>query len=104
MHWMFVVAAVFGQAALADEPGPDAKTLGITEAVVSYCAKVDPKAASHYQERIKKVAQGAGEERLAKLRLTDEYQKAHASVDDFVDKIDERNSKKFCADPHEQKK
>jgi hypothetical protein len=86
------------RAAVADEPTPDARALGITEAIVGYCSKVDPSSAAVYRERIRMVAENASEEQLAKLRQSDEYQRAHASVDEFVAKVDEHNSRKVCAE------
>ena len=87
----------------AQEPAPDAKALGLAEALFSYCAKADPSSSARYQAKIKAVAQGAGEDILAKVRLSDEYVKAHAAVDDFVAKVDERNAKKVCMEPPAQK-
>jgi hypothetical protein len=103
-NWILAIAAVLTQAALGEGSAPDPKALGITEAVVSYCVKVEPSSAPQFQERVKGVAQGATEDQLAKVRLTDEYEKAHASVDDFVAKVDERNSKAFCTRQMAQKK
>jgi hypothetical protein len=89
---------VLAKAAVANEPAPDARALGITEAIVSYCSKVDPASAAHYKERIRLVADNASEEKLARLRQSEEYQRAHASVDEFVAKVDEHNSRKVCAE------
>jgi hypothetical protein len=99
-----IFSLLLGQAAMADQAVPDARALGITEAVVSYCSKVDPKATAHYQERIRLLANGASEEQLARLRQSDEYQKAHASVDDFVAKVDEHNARKVCAESPQRNK
>lgn len=103
--WMPATLAVcvFMPMAQAQE-APDPKALGLTEALFSYCAKVDPPSAARYQERIKAVAQGASDDILSKVRLSDEYQKAHAAVDDFVAKVDEHNSKKVCLEPPAPKK
>jgi hypothetical protein len=87
---------LLGQSALAGELPPDAKALGIAEAISSYCAKVDPSAAPQYRDKVKLVAKGASDEVLAKVRKSDEYQKAHQSVDDFVGKVDEHNVGKVC--------
>jgi len=98
-----VVAAVLGvfmaPLAPAQEPAPDAKALGITEALLSYCARVDPTAAPRFQERVKSVAMGASDDVLARLRQSEDYMKAHAAVDDFVAKVDEHNAKKVCMEP-----
>ena len=99
-HRIVVLAGALGlaQFAQAEEPVPDPKALGTTEAILSYCAKVDPSGASKYQERVKLVAQGASEKALDEVRKTDEYQQARASVDDFLAKVDEHNAKKVCSE------
>ena len=93
-----LVAAVLAPAN-AQEPAPDPKALGLTEALFSYCAKADPPSAARYKEKIKAAEQRASDEILAKVRQSDEYLKAHAAVDDFVAKVDEHNSKKVCMEP-----
>ena len=72
--------------------------LGTTEAILAYCAKIDPASESKYRERIKLVTQGASDEELAKARKSDGYQEAHQSVDDFVAKTDEHHAMKACSD------
>jgi len=95
---MFVLAAVaVSGLALAGEPVPDAKPLATVEAILDYCAKVDPAAAERYQEHVKLVAQGASEETLAKVRKSNEYQQAHGEVDEFLAKVDPHNAKKVCS-------
>ena len=37
----------------AAEPLPNAKSLAMTEAILSHCSKVDPAAARNYQKRVK---------------------------------------------------
>jgi hypothetical protein len=99
-HRILVLASALGlaQFALAEEPAPDARALATTEAILSYCAKVDPAGASKYQERVKLVAQGASEKALDEVRKSDEYQQARASVEDFLAKVDEHNAKRVCAE------
>ena len=107
MSWVALLACC-GLAApmgvFADSPGPDPHTLAITEAILSYCTKVDPAAAARYQEKVKQLVQGASDEALAKVRSSDEYQRARASLDDFVSKVDEHNAKRVCTNdlaPHQ---
>ena len=99
-HRILVLTGALGlaQFALAEEPAPDARALATTEAILSYCAKVDPASASEYQERVKLIAQGASEKALDEVRKSAEYQQAHASVDDFLAKVDEHNAKKVCSE------
>ncbi len=84
--------------AMAEEPAPDPKVLGTTEAILAYCAKVDPSGASKYQARVQLVTQGASDETLARVRQAGEYQQARDSVDEFVAKIDEHNAMKVCSE------
>ena len=81
----------------ADGPGPDPRALAITEGILSYCTKVDPAAAVKYQETVKQLVQGTSDEALSKVRSSDDYQRARASVDDFVSKVDEHNAKRVCS-------
>jgi hypothetical protein len=106
LHRLLVLCGTvaLAQLALADPAAPDAKALGISEAVLSYCARVVPSVAAKYQERVKRVAQGASAATLAKVRNSDEYRKAHASVDDFVGKVDEHNAKVVCSESVAQSK
>jgi hypothetical protein len=90
-----LVAPTLTQAAAQ---APDAHALGVTEAILSYCAKIDAPAAAEYGQRAKALAQGASEETLAKMRAGDEYQKAHQSAEDFVAKVDAHNAKRVCSE------
>lgn len=95
---VFVFAAILLPGlALADDTLPDARSLATVEAILDYCAKVDPPAASKYQDQIKLMAQGANDDELAKVRKSDEYLQQHASMDEFLAKVDEHNAKKVCA-------
>jgi hypothetical protein len=99
-HGLLLALALLGMGtAAADQaPQPPARALGIAEAVVSYCSKVDPAALAQYQAMVKAVAPDASDQALAKLRQSEDYVKAHASVDDFVAKVDEHNAKKVCTE------
>ena len=90
--------AVLAGAALvrADGKGPDARTLGITEGILTYCTKVDPPSAVKYRERIKLLVEGASDATLVAVRNSDAYLKARESMDDFISKVDEHNAKRVC--------
>jgi hypothetical protein len=47
---------------------------------------------------IRQLVQGAGQQQLAEVRKSDEYQKAYDSVVDFTAKSDQHNAKQFCAE------
>jgi hypothetical protein len=92
--------ACCGPAALtlaqADGQAPDARALGIAEAVLDYCAKVDPSSAARVRERIKRLTAGASHEALARVRNSDDYHRAHDSEGNFLGKVDAKNAKRVC--------
>jgi len=98
-----VIAAIFAAlvqvapAASADEK-PDARALGVAEAMQAFCARVEPSVPSMYEGKIRRMVQGVGKQEIARVRLTDEYRQGHASADEFVAKIDEHNFGKACAE------
>lgn len=83
--------------AQAEELVPDAKSLATTEAILDYCAKLDPAYASNYQKRVQLVTQGASAEALSKVRKTDEYQQTHDSIVESLAKVKEQDAKKACS-------
>jgi len=102
MKWFKVVlislVCVLPTLALAEAEAPDAHALGLTEAILNYCSNADPSSAGKYQEQAKRLAHGANDETLAKVRNSDDYRKAYDSVDDFVSKVDQRNAQRVCAE------
>jgi hypothetical protein len=76
----------------------DARTLGMAEAVLDYCAKNDPTGGAKVRARLKQLVQGASQEALAKTRKSREYQSAHDSEVDFLSKVDARNAHRVCAE------
>jgi hypothetical protein len=94
---LLACAALAGPApVLADSTAPDARMLGITEGILTYCTKVDPPSAVKYRERIKLLVQGASDATLVQVRNSDAYLKARESMDDFISKVDEHNAKRVC--------
>ena len=82
----------------AGEPALNAKELGIVEAVLNICGKVDPAAATKLQERIAELTKGASNDAVARARAGDEYQKAYDSMQQLVGTGDESNAKKVCSE------
>jgi hypothetical protein len=85
--------------AQADPQTPDARALGITEAMLDYCAKAYPSSAVKFQYQITRLTQGASAETLAKVRGSKEYHRAHDAEGDFVGKVDPHNAKRVCSKP-----
>jgi hypothetical protein len=87
-----------GAAATAsDRKAPDPRALGVTEALLDYCAKSDPTDAAKVHNRLKRLMQGASKEALADVRKSSEYQSAHDSEVDFIGKIEPRNAHRLCS-------
>lgn len=85
--------------ALADVQGPDPKELGVTEALLDYCAKAYPESAVKFQYEITRLTQGASAQALARVRSSEPYRRAHDAESDFVSKVDPRNAKRTCSKP-----
>ena len=97
-------ALALAQSVLADEPTLSAQALGTVEGIVNFCAQVDPKAATRYQEQVKLLVQGAPEETVAEVRMSDAYRQAYDSVADAVSKGAERDAMKACRESLAQNK
>jgi hypothetical protein len=91
-------AIALSSIAWAEEPLPNARALGTVEALLSFCAKVDSGSAAKYREQLKVITHGATEKVLAEVRKKDDYQQAHALVDESVGKIDQTSAKKVCSE------
>lgn len=90
-------AAVLPLLAHADESTFDGRVLGATEAVLDYCAKIDPSSADQYRQQLKLMLHGATDEVLAKARDTDDYKQARATAEDSLSKLDEKDAKETCS-------
>ena len=76
---------------------PDARLLARSDALVSFCTKADPGAATKYKEQGKRIVQGKNAAAVTRVRNGDEYRKAHGLISEFLDKVDERNAKRACS-------
>jgi hypothetical protein len=104
LKWILALAACSGcvaapSLAQADGQGPDPRTLGLTEALLDYCAKAYPESAVKFQYEIARLTQGASAEILAKVRNSEPYRRAHDAESDFVSRVDPRNAKRTCSRP-----
>ena len=107
---LLLASGVFVLPADADAPAPaapavaakahslNAHDLGIAEARLRFCGRVDPAAEPKLKEKVKLLMQGESRETLDRIRRSEEYRKAHGSVDAFAAKIDEHNYKRFCSE------
>jgi hypothetical protein len=90
-------AAVQSAGAAPGAPSVNARALGMSEAMLDYCAKNDPPGAAKVRARLRRLAQGAGKEALAEARNSTEYHRAHDTEVDFISKIDSHNAHRLCS-------
>ncbi len=82
---------------LAEETAPDPRTLGMAEAILNYCARLDPAAAAKYQQQGKLLLQDASKKVLENVRRSSEYQQAYDAANESVAKLDEHEAKQVCS-------
>jgi len=75
----------------------DARALGVTEAVLDYCATNDPVGAAKVRARLKRLTQGTSLQAQAQARGSREYRSAHDAEVDFVGKVDPHNAHRICS-------
>jgi hypothetical protein len=79
------VAIGFGPWALAEEPAsPNPRALGTAEAILNTCARLDPKHAAQYHERVVAVSQGASSESVAEVRKRAAYKQAYDAATESI--------------------
>jgi hypothetical protein len=83
--------------ASAGEAVPDARVLGLAEAMLNYCAKADPPAAAGQRERIKHLVGDASWKTLVAVRHSPEYRQAYDSETDFVGMVASHNVHRLCS-------
>jgi hypothetical protein len=81
----------------ADAWTPDARALGVSEAILGYCSKAYPSSTEKYQLQVARLTRGASPETLTKVRASDDYRRARAAEEDFVSQVDPHNAKHICA-------
>ena len=85
----------------AGEPVLKAQELGIMEAVLNICGKVDPAAARNLRERIEELTQGLSHDAVARMRASNEYRNAYDSLQQLAgagdERNDDRNARKLCS-------
>ena len=101
MAWGWCAVPALAQ---ADGPAPDARQLGITEAMLDYCAKAYPSSTVKFQYQVTRLTKGTSAESLSNVRSIEPYRRAHEAEADFIGKVDPRNAKKVCSKPLVAKK
>jgi hypothetical protein len=70
--------------------------LGKLERTLSYCAEVNPNAASEYQELSKRLLQGVPEKDLSEARATAEYRDSYDSTGAELATVSKDEATKAC--------
>lgn len=91
------VPAAQPAAAAPDAVPLSARTLGLGEALLEYCAQNDPAGAAKVRARLKQLTQGEAKEALAEARRSPEYLRARDSERTFVSKVDPHNAHRVCS-------
>jgi hypothetical protein len=94
---LLVGVGVGAQGAVAKDAGPDPKILGTTEAILTYCGKLNPSLTEKSQEQIQQLTRGASDEAIAEVRKSEEYRQAREAVDEALEGVDEKEALKACA-------
>ena len=81
---------------LADDAAVDARAWANIDAILAYCANLDPSNAAKYVERGKLMAQGVDEKALSKIRKSDEYHHVYAAMTDQAKKSDPETVRGGC--------
>ena len=81
-----------------DTQALQARSLGIWDRVVQYCASSDPVAAAKLRGKVDELTKGLSNQQIADLRQSDEYHSAHTWMDGFVSQVDEHNTKRLCSE------
>lgn len=75
----------------------NARTLGLGEALLDYCAQNDPASAAKVRAQLQRLVQGMSKEALAEARKSAEYLSARDSERNFVSKVDPHNAHRVCS-------
>jgi len=81
--------------ALAELP-VNGQALGSVQGTVDFCAQLDPASAATYQGFPKLIVQGTAEEEVEKVRRSDEYKEAYASVSAQLKDIPKEQAIESC--------
>jgi hypothetical protein len=88
-------SAAAPQLAMAEMPSPQA--LGIVQAILTYCAQVDPKEAALYQAQWKLVVGHASQQQLNSIEGSTGYKQGYDLISGQLSKTSKEDSAKACA-------
>lgn len=93
----FCVAAALAPLVLADEAAPSPPALGMTEATLDFCARINPQSADQYWQHGKRLLQGVPEKTAAEIRKSEEYRQAYDSTAELIGKVSQQDAMQACA-------
>ena len=91
-------AAALAPLALADEPALSAPALGITEATLDFCARINPQSADQYWQHGKRLVQGVPAKTAAEIRKSEQYRQAYDSTAEQIGNISRQDAMQACVD------
>jgi hypothetical protein len=91
-----VAAIVIPQLVLAELPFTN-DAFGKVEGILDFCAKVNPQAASKYQEQKKALVKDVPEKEVAEARKTQEYKDAYDAVTSELGQLPKDKAVEACA-------
>ena len=89
------LAITFPQLALAEFQFTN-QSLGTEQAMIDFCARIDPGTATKYQQQAEVLAQGVPSEELDKARSTDDYKDAYALASNALGAISKPDAAEAC--------
>jgi hypothetical protein len=88
----------FATLAVAEKPPDSKQGLGQVEAILDYCAKVNPQAATKYKEHKKLLVGDTPDKDVAEIRKSDEYKQAYESVSGELSQASKDEAVKACTE------
>ena len=105
LAYLILAAGAVPSHTLADDAqGSQARSLAIVERLLQYCADSDAVAATKLRDKVNELTKPLSEQQVLDLRQTTEYQSAYVSMDGFINKVDEHNTKRLCTESVSEKK
>ena len=93
----FCAAAALAPLVLADEAALSPPALGMTEATLDFCARINPQSADQYWQHGKRLLQGVPEKTAAEIRKSEEYRQAYDSTAELIGKVSQQDAMQACA-------
>jgi hypothetical protein len=90
-------AALLAGIARAEAP-KDAQRLGIAQAIVDFCSRVDPEHKHRFEQQVRKVLGRVSEDRFEDARHTSVYQQAYSLIGSLLSEYSSSDALQACKD------